>query len=554
MHVFSLSCLSVSFLPLLAFAVERREVPKYDNTTYPKSNSACTKTTVAVLGAGLAGIITAQALSNQSIDDFIIVEYNDVIGGRVAHTTFGGYTVELGANWVQGLDSGVPGGPVNPIWVLAQKYNLSNTYSDYDSILTFDETGYNDYSDLLDTFEDAYSIMEEDAGYILTNNLQDRSMRAGFKLSGWEPRTMGDLQMAAEATEWWEFDWEYAWTPEESSELYATTNYNTSFYQWSDENNYVWDQRGFNTFIVGEAYTFLTPNDTRLWLNTTVTNISYSDKGVTVHNEDGSCIDAKYAVCTFSVGVLQQDVVTFEPDLPMWKQQAIAEFQMGTYTKIFLQFSETFWDPNTQFFLYASPTTRGYYPVWQSLTAPGFLPDSGIFFVTVVEQQSYRIEKMSDEQVLTEVLAVLQQMYPNITIPQPTAFMFPRWSQVPWAYGSYSNWPPGMSLEMHQNLRANLGRLYFAGEATSAPYFGFLQAAYYEGKEVGERIAGMLTSDCLNTNWRDTGTGNITADGVTCGNDKHYVELHGTTPIEQYSEANGWDASSFIAYGYYSDD
>lgn len=221
------------------------------------------------------------------------------------------------------------------------------------------------------------------------------------------------------------------------------TNYNTTFYQWSDENNYVWDQRGFNTFIEGEAYTYLKPNDSRLWLNTIVTNISHSDSGVTVYNKDGSCIDAEYAVCTFSVGVLQQKVVKFRPALPQWKREAIDVFEMGTYTKIFLQFDETFWDPNTQFFLYASPTTRGYYPVWQSLSTPGFIPGSNIIFVTVVEQQSYRIEKMSDEDVLKEVMEVLQQMFPNITIPQPTAFMFPRWSQVPWAYGSYSNWPPG---------------------------------------------------------------------------------------------------------------
>ena len=37
--------------------------------------------------------------------DFLIVEYNGDIGGRVAHTTFGvsdnSYTIELGANWVQ---------------------------------------------------------------------------------------------------------------------------------------------------------------------------------------------------------------------------------------------------------------------------------------------------------------------------------------------------------------------------------------------------------------------------------------------------------------------
>ena len=40
------------------------------------------------------------------MDDFVIVEYNGEIGGRVKHTTFGkqpgsdeGYTIELGANW-----------------------------------------------------------------------------------------------------------------------------------------------------------------------------------------------------------------------------------------------------------------------------------------------------------------------------------------------------------------------------------------------------------------------------------------------------------------------
>lgn len=48
-----------------------------------------------------------QALSNASIDDFLIVEYLGDLGGRVAHTTFGvqedgtPYTIELGANWVQ---------------------------------------------------------------------------------------------------------------------------------------------------------------------------------------------------------------------------------------------------------------------------------------------------------------------------------------------------------------------------------------------------------------------------------------------------------------------
>jgi len=75
---------------------------------------------------------------------------------------------------------------------------------------------------------------------------------------------------------------------------------NTTFYQYSADNNYVYDQRGFNTFIKGLAFTYLKKNDSRLLLNTVVTNITYTQDGVTIDNKDGSCIDADYAICTFS--------------------------------------------------------------------------------------------------------------------------------------------------------------------------------------------------------------------------------------------------------------
>jgi hypothetical protein len=52
-------------------------------------------------------LVLQQALSNQSITDFLIIEYNGEIGGRMAHTNFGEdadgnpYVIELGANWVR---------------------------------------------------------------------------------------------------------------------------------------------------------------------------------------------------------------------------------------------------------------------------------------------------------------------------------------------------------------------------------------------------------------------------------------------------------------------
>ncbi|KAL1971273.1 hypothetical protein VTN77DRAFT_225 [Rasamsonia byssochlamydoides] len=208
-------------------------------------------------------------------------------------------------------------------------------------------------------------------------------------------------------------------------------------------------------------------------------------------------------------------------------------FQMGTYTKIFLQFNNTFWPAETQFLLYASPTTRGYYPVWQSLSTTGFLPGSNILFVTVVDQESYRVEMQSDEKTKDEVMAVLREMFPDVDIPEPMDFLYPRWSTEPWAYGSYSNWPPSTTLQMHENLRANMGRLWFAGEATSAGYFGFLHGAWFEGREAGQRVAESLKLNCS------------ASSEAACGDRRHYEVLHGVTPLAEYNVVNGWPGSSF---------
>ncbi|THU89651.1 polyamine oxidase-like protein [Dendrothele bispora CBS 962.96] len=502
---YALFLLSLALLPLPSLA---SVIPP--NSRAPDQRAQCRKTTVAILGAGVAGITAAQSLSNQSIHDFVIIDRNDYIGGRIAHTTFGSkpdgsgpYTIEVGANWVEGLGS--EGGPENPIWTLVKKYNLSNAASNYSSILTYNETGAVDFTKLFDEFEDAYAVTEKEAGRYLREKLPDISMRAGFSLSGWKTKK----DMKKQAVEWWEWDWETAHRPDESAFVFGISGYNSTFYRFSEENMYVSDQRGFNAFVIGEASTFLKPNDSRLLLNTVVESINYSNDGVVVHNEDGSCVSAEYAICTFSLGVLQNDAVAFTPPLPTWKQTVIESFHFGTYTKIFLQFNTTFWDPSTQFFLYADPKKRGYYPVWQSLSLPGFLPDSNIIFTTVVGEESHRIENQSNEETQAEVMEVLRRMFPEINVPEPLAFMYPRWGLEPWSHGSYSNWATGVTLEMHHSLRANVDRLWFAGEACSKEYFGYLHGAWFEGKDVGERIAALLAKERVSvdrkgsqTTWR----------------------------------------------------
>lgn len=245
------------------------------------------------------------------------------------------------------------------------------------------------------------------------------------------------------------------------------------------------DQRGFKYIIQHEAEEFLKESQVRL--NSIVQSIAYSNYGVTVTLKDGRKISARYAICTFSLGVLQNDDVVFEPKMPMWKQEAVHSMTMGLYTKIFMKFPRKFWF-DTESALYAD-LERGRYPVWQSLDHPKFLPDSGILFATVTGDFSKRIEALSDEQVQSELIGVLRTMYPHEDIPQPLDFHFKRWRADPLFRGSYSNWPPSLYSEHHTNLRANLGRLWFAGEATSLTHFGFLHGAYFEGEKVGGEVA-----------------------------------------------------------------
>lgn len=346
------------------------------------------------------------------------------------------------------------------------------------------------FTRLLGDYEDAYSTLEQDAGRILTQNLQDRSVRSGLSLAGWKP----EKDTASQAVEWWAFDFEYAQPPvelhylcfsspmltplqEQSSHEFAIVNYvrnlptvSLALYAikliglehhllpvFGREQLCVrptWFQRihqGRSLYFLDRRRStaaseycrdqhLLRPrrcdHQQQKWkLHQSRLRHLHVLVGVTV-------MPAVFSLTLDRLGVLQSDTVAFEPELPDWKRLGIETFSMGTYTKIFLQFppDQVFWDTSYQFFLYADPHQRGYYPIFQSLDGEGFLPGSGIIFVTVVQSQSYVVEAQDDQTTKEEVLAVLRDMFGAENVPEPIAFMYPRWSLEAWAYGSYSNW------------------------------------------------------------------------------------------------------------------
>ncbi|KAG6888936.1 hypothetical protein C0992_007049 [Termitomyces sp. T32_za158] len=450
--------------------------------------SATSKTKVLILGGGMAGVIAARTLHEQGIDDFVLLEARDELGGRLYSTPFGGHVIEVGANWIHGTRSG--DGPINPILELANKHGLRTHVSDsYGSLKTFDEAGEVDYLELYNAGINNFDEYVNYTGTRLSRNLVDLTARSAYDYIGKRPRNaremaveymnVGNLILEYPFSDRWRLVVRLGICSDSTAVIWNC--YCAEAGGFSDDNILSIDQRGYKTIIQHEAMTFLKRKQLRL--NALVKVVEWSASGVKAVLGDGSSISADYAICTFSLGVLKNEDVKFQPDFPGTPPPSLAQstlnnhvprFQARSYSKhddgnLYEDISPV---PREVLFGLYADSERGRYPVWQSLDKEGFMPGSGIIFVTVTGDYSERIEAMSDEEVKAEAMDVLRTMYPNSTIPEPLDFKFHRWYNDPLYRGSFSNWPPSFVRQHHDNFRANVERLYFAGEATSQNYYG----------------------------------------------------------------------------------
>ncbi|XP_070567358.1 uncharacterized protein [Ptychodera flava] len=438
---------------------------------------------VLILGAGATGIAAAKYLHENDVTDFVILEGTNRIGGRVKEVQFGGKTIELGANWIQPGDAAT-----NPLVNLSTSLNLQGKKSDWSSSIIRNGTGDDVTAEASKRQEDlgrATDYAYELANEIIDKNLSDMSIRAALRLGGWNPTTPLD-----KIVEYFEYDFEYAGIP------YITSLRSTVTVE-NGEAIFVTDQRGFAHFLRVMADDFLEDKDPRLQLEKVVQTIAYNDDGVTVTCKDGSTYIGDFAIITFSIGVLQSDTVEFIPELPDWKVEEIFQFDMAMYTKIFLKFPQgtpRFWDSH-EYILYCDQR-RGYYPVWQNLEADGLFENgTNLLLVTVTGEESRRVEYLNDQEILTEIMITLRKMYGS-NIPDAEEIMLERWSRDPLFFGAYSNWPVEVSAECHRRLQANVGPLYFGGEATEPLWNGYVQAGLFTGEREAKKIMRCMEGIC----------------------------------------------------------
>ena len=93
---------------------------------------------VLILGAGIAGISAAKTLKKKGIEDFLVLEAQDYIGGRIKSIPFAGVKIEDGANWIHYYDENP-----NPIRTLQKRQGYPGTMSNFsDMVMRWERSGY----------------------------------------------------------------------------------------------------------------------------------------------------------------------------------------------------------------------------------------------------------------------------------------------------------------------------------------------------------------------------------------------------------------------------
>ena len=215
-------------------------------------------TTVLILGGGISGIAAAKTLSDHGIKDFIILEGTDRIGGRMRKMQFFNTTIELGANWIQGVKN-------NPITDLALICGLKGKLENGNFVIR-NESGFNTtMKGNMAQLKRSEDILDKIRLHRRKLHKGDISIRVALRLANWLPVTPEE-----DATEYFQYDFEYAVPPKYIS-LRTWIADNGSIHSVGGEQFFVTDPRGYVHIVDCLADMFLEPKDPRLQLNTTVT-------------------------------------------------------------------------------------------------------------------------------------------------------------------------------------------------------------------------------------------------------------------------------------------
>ena len=420
--------------------------------------------TVVVIGAGMAGLSAARRLTTNGYR-VVVVESRDRPGGRMWTDYSLGTAVDLGAAWIHGDSSS------NPLMKMADRFGIATTATEWDQTWLFDA----EYGEIEDDKYDpiwskAESIIErlyELQSYASSKQSVADALAPILKRLSEDPIVKRGIQ----------------WQIASYIELEYATNYDQlSLKYWEMDESF----SGDDVIVSGGFQKIVEPLSDGLDIRYghVVEKVSFDGSGAKVTTSQG-VIEADRVVVTLPLGVLQQERVQFEPQLPEAKRSSIGRLEMGVMNKIALRFSKRFWPEDAHRLGLLNSSTENlteYFPL---------TPHSGqpVIVGLTRGRHAKSIEKANKEEAVQQALSDLRFMFGSAVPYKAVDSVVTGWYSDEFSRGAYSSIPPGGSFSDYRTLAKPLdGTVFFAGEATHATYPGTLHGAYLSGERAAKEI------------------------------------------------------------------
>lgn len=426
------------------------------------TDSLSTSADVLVLGAGIAGLAAARALTEQG-RTVIILEARNRIGGRMWTDSSLGMPLDLGASWIHGVKG-------NPITKLAKDFGIKTIPTDGGNALEFAADGSELPDDEFARMEALFEDIYEEVAEMQDSTEEDMTLQAAIdqviasrELSDEDLRRLNYYIHLVTALE------------------YGADPKDLSLWWWDQDEEF-----GGEEVIFPDGYNQITAalaQGLDIRLGEVVKIVRYGVGGVQVQTSQGDFV-ADQAVVTFPLGVLKQASVKFEPPLPESKQEAIKRLGMGVLNKVYLKFPEVFWDEEVETISYVGERL-GEWGDWLS-----FVPFTGepVLMAFHGGEKGFAIENLSDDEIRAGAMKTLRVMFGD-DIPEPVGMLVTRWGKDPFAFGAYSHIPPFASGDDYDTLAEPVDDvLFFAGEATSREYPSTVHGAYLSGARATQEM------------------------------------------------------------------
>ena len=432
-----------------------------------------------VVGAGVSGLSAARALAANG-QRVVVLEARDRVGGRLHTERLDGRVTDLGASWIHGIG----GGPLHSLTRAFGMADVEFTVGSYQPggrpIAYYGPDGARlSGSDAEQFIADAARVEVQLSAVIEAlppgASYADAARTAVAQVAdaeGWDP------ERAARVVEYLDH---------RSEEQYGADSRLLDAHGLEDE-VIIGDEVVFPGGYDQLAASLAAGLDVRLEhaaARVARAGAAGVESGVVVETGRGS-FSARHAVVTVPIGVLQSQLLTFDPPLPEGVAAAVSKFRMNAFEKIFLRFPERFWDEDVYAVRRQGKAARWWHS-WYDLTGISGEPTLLTFAAGECAQE---IRGWSDERVVESVMASLREIYGS-GIPAPVHARITDWQGDEFARGAYAYMTRGCTGEDHSRIATPVDAvLHLAGEATWEDDPATVNAALCSGHRAAERILG----------------------------------------------------------------